>query len=204
MSVPLCHPFPRILALEIEEHIIDEVQHRATALRCCALVCRAWYIRSRRYLVHTITLKSVGDLDRFCTYFNTHSGLRPLVSALRVCPDGDSGQGYPEIVWIPLAFQLPSIRALSLHGHRSTPFQFHQAILTGLRHSHIALETLQLENLTLQSPQTLLHVLTALPSLRNLHYTFLKFKHVEQESSMQAIKRRSHTIHVRSLSVCVG
>ena len=203
----LRRPFPRILALEVEENVIDKLQDSLPGLRCCALVCRAWYIRSRRYLLYRITVNTVGDVDRLCTYFDTHPGLKSLVSLLHIWP-----RMYPsrclDIVWIPLAFRLPGLRELSLSGPAGwhTPsydISFHRATLTGLQYSHLSLERLQVNRITFGRPQALLCLLVALPSLRNLEVINLNFVHVNAESARQAILRRSQKVNVKRVMVSV-
>ena len=202
----LLRPFPRILALEIEERIIDELQDSVTSLRCCALVCRAWYIRSRRNRVRRITVNTVGDCDRLCTCFHTHPGLGSLVSVLQIWPERNSSQD-PDIVWIPLAFQLPQLRTLYLSGggwsDTSRHISFHAATLTGIRYSHSSLKTLKLHFITLRSPQDLLRLLTALPLLRTLNLRSLRFVDVNQESARRAIMRGSQKVNVTVLIVSV-
>ena len=206
MLMHLRHPFPRPLALEIEERIIDGLQDSRIALRLCALVCRSWYIRSRYNLLHTITVTTVGDVDKFCTHFHNRPGLKSIVSELQIWPELNSPR-CRDIMWIPLARQLPRLRKLLLSSHSfdqdSPHISFHQTTLTGLRYSHPPLQTLQLYFITLRSPQDLLRLLTALPSLRNLKIHGLRFVVINQELVRQAIMRSSKKVNVTALSVSV-
>ena len=163
MSMQLRHPFPRPLALEIEERIIDGLQDSRIALRLCALVCRSWYIRSRYHLLHKITVTAVGNVHELSTYFHTRPGLGSLVSELQIVPDSSR---HRNIIWIPLARQLPRLRKLLLSNggwsETSPHISFHQTTLTGIRYSHPVLKTLELSNIRLRSPQDLLRLLMAL------------------------------------------
>ena len=197
----LRHPFARLLALEIEERIIDGLQDSRIALRLCALVCRSWYIRSRYNLLHTIMVNNtVEDVDKLCTRFHTRPELRSLVYELQISP-------WPDIIWIPLARQLPRLRKLLLSHwdihDSSVHISFHQTTLTALRYLHPSLKTLELSHIQLRSPQDLLRLLTALPLLRTLNLRSLRFVDVNQESARRAIMRGSQKVNVTVLIVSV-
>ena len=202
----LRHPFPRPLALEIEERIIDGLQDDIKALRFCALVCRTWYIRCRYHLLHTITFTTVGDVDKLCTYFQTRPGLKSIVSELKIGSDMNP-PGWRDISWISLARQLPRLRKLLLSNrsiyHKSAHISFHQTTLTALRYLHPPLKTLGLNHMQLRSPQDLLRLLVALPSLRNLNLNALQFVIVNQELARKAIMRGSKKVNVTALNVSV-
>ena len=202
----LRRPFPRILALEVEENVIDKLQDSVPSLRCCALVCRAWYIRSRRYLLRTVTVKTIGDLDQLCTHFHDQPSITRYVSRLRIRPVMNHPHQRAEIIWIPLAVHLPCVRELSLYGNPWLPddqdyVSFHWSTLTSLRYSHRALETIQLDRVQWRSPQELLRLLTAMPTLCNLDVRSLKFLQINHESARQAMMRSSSKINVKRLSV---
>ncbi|KAI0698665.1 hypothetical protein C8Q76DRAFT_861861 [Earliella scabrosa] len=197
-------PFPRPLPLEIEERIIDGLQDSVATLRLCALVCRSWYIRSRYNLLRKITVTTVGDVDKLCTHFHVRPGLKSIVSELQIRLRVNSPR-CQDIIWIPLARQLPRLCKLRLSGRgqrRDFPhISFHQTTLTGLRYSHPPVKTLELDYITLRSPQDLLRLLMALPSLRNLNLDGLRFVVVDQELVRQAIKRSSKKVNVTALNI---
>ncbi|KAI0698659.1 hypothetical protein C8Q76DRAFT_243038 [Earliella scabrosa] len=184
MSMQLRHPFPRPLALEIEERIIDGLHDNIRALGLCASVCRSWYIRCRYHLLHRITVTTVGDVDKRCTDFDVRPGLKSIVSELRIRPELNSPR-CRDLIWIPLARQLPRLRKLLLSSgsfHQNSPhISFHQTTLTGLRYSHPPVKTLELSYIMLRSPQDLLLV--------------------DQELVRQAIKRDSEKVNVTALNV---
>ncbi|TBU43571.1 hypothetical protein BD309DRAFT_94746, partial [Dichomitus squalens] len=59
------------LPVEVCEHIMDMLSSSrpfvedTRALRCCALVCRAWRVRSQRNLFYSVVLRDLTALQRF-------------------------------------------------------------------------------------------------------------------------------------------
>ena len=203
----LVHPLLASLALELEENIIDELQDNVQALRRCALVCRSWHIRSRHHLLRSLRIRSVEQLDELCAYFRTHPALRPSVKSLSILPTRRENQ-CPELIWIPLVSQLPSVQKLTIASEERNSYRevthrtsFHRTLLTSLRVVHHATSILCLYKIAFPNPSELVRLLAALPSLRCLRCEDLQITRMEEETVETALKRYNRRVHISDLYV---
>ncbi|TBU62328.1 hypothetical protein BD310DRAFT_988975 [Dichomitus squalens] len=95
------------LPVEVCEHIMDMLSSSrpfvedTRALRCCALVCRAWRVRSQRNLFYSVVLRDLTALQRFSAVL-------------------DNGPPPSPLSLFPIAFQgrLPLLKQLTINHVR--------------------------------------------------------------------------------------
>ena len=204
-------PFRQTLPLEIEENIIDQLFQYVWALRSCALTCRAWRDRCRRYILRSIRLRNRGQFDDICAYLRSNQHLRPLVHSVvfmsSTDPSLEHDQTFPasEILCYELLEQLPNLRRCTLSHSidANQPPVFNHSLLIYLRsRSHI--ETLCLTDMTFHTPKSLMDLISALPLLKNLECRRIDFQQGNAEPrhayARKPTKLRSLSVRVLSMA----
>ena len=102
-------------------HNINEQVEYSVALRCCALVCKAWRIRSQRNLFYSVVLRDIMALRRFKVVIETSPYLGDYVHEVIFVGNALHTTASP-LSLFPMAFQekLPRLRELMIQ--RSTQY----------------------------------------------------------------------------------
>ena len=196
------------LPLEVEEHIIDSLDNEwnAGTIANCALVCRAWLLRSRSKLYSIVELHSRQQWDRFIDHMlrcesEAIAGYMGMVRELHVWQWGEQflsrqetqrhigwnkGQERP---WSHLVLDYCSIRLAGLAYIElwgvDLSFSHDMTIRSGC-HYH-SLSELVLNKCTFRNLSQLLRFVTSFPALSDLSLVDLRFRleiipsHIPQE-----------------------
>ncbi|KAI0735976.1 hypothetical protein C8Q76DRAFT_295045 [Earliella scabrosa] len=208
----LLRPLRKPSALEVEEIIIDQLQNEVGVLRRCALVCRAWHLRSRVHLLRRIQVRTITDLDELCTYFRRHPFLSPSVRSVHIRPVPASDHPYlrsrchgGKLVWVPLVSLLPNLNQLKLsHWDGSEYLSLHPIILKTLRLSLCALDTLVLSTMTFRTAMDVIRLISACPAVRTLRFVHVRSQGAYTDVAQTSTRAQDATIERCSRQVSVS
>ena len=194
------------LPLEVQERVIDHLEDDVQNLRQCARLCRAWYIRSRVYLLRRIQVTSSECLDEICAYFRVRRSLCSLVGSIKILSKPGRGKS-SDMVWAPLLSLFPRIACLNLSTSitdAKTHVSFHPTILTCLKHhtKRGPLHSLSLTYMAVRNPLELLRLLAALPSLRTLYCA--NVRSMTRASGAEITKQYSTRVFLDTLFVSLA
>ncbi|KAI0696136.1 hypothetical protein C8T65DRAFT_729730 [Cerioporus squamosus] len=164
--------------LEVAENVIDQLSRDIESLRSCALTCHGWLPRARYHLVASIRVRSREDLYSICDYFRFNPRMATLVRNLSVSPEEDE-EALLLLETIPVALlsRLPKLRSYGILGAYELTVRaisFHATTLIHIK-TCLHVEELTLQLLSFRTTAELARLLIALPQLRRLDCTRLRF-----------------------------
>ncbi|KAG6840376.1 hypothetical protein C0991_007113 [Blastosporella zonata] len=121
-------PIP-VLPQELVDHIVDHLQGDFAALKCCALVCRAWLSPSRSHIFRRISLQPPQPTRSFFGW-GRRPAIRSLLLAIQTAPEIASYIQDVEVVngeWntnentlVQLLFSMTNVRRLEFRRSTAT------------------------------------------------------------------------------------
>ncbi|KAH9931455.1 uncharacterized protein B0H18DRAFT_84663 [Fomitopsis serialis] len=189
------------LPTETWERAIDYLWNEPADLRNCALVCKAWYARSKYHLVATTTLGLRQTTHRFAKLLDTHPQLRArvkVVVVLGTVSTGETRRPIPHFGTFAsmLAGKLPSLGHLGIGNAAWQSGTMHRHVFVHLS-TFVNVAGLHLVHVTFPSKIIFGRLVCALPNLRELSCQTLIFRSKDfHPSALSTTPPRLATLHL--------